>query len=126
MPNIFKKADWLLIAGALAAAALLLAATSVGGAREGLYAAVYVDGKFYASVPLTDKTETIDIITGYGSNTITVYPDGAAVTDADCPNGDCVRAGRIGGLNASVACLPHRLLLRLESDAERGVDAVAK
>ena len=126
MPKIFKKADALLIAGALAAAALLLAFTRVGGAREGLRAVVYVDGKIYTSVPLADKTEAIEIITGYGSNTIMVYPNGAAVTDADCPNGDCVRAGVVNGLNAGVACLPHRLLLRLESDAARGVDAVAK
>ena len=87
-------------------------------------AVIYADGEIVETVPLSEVTREIKVETERGYNKITVFPDGAAVTESDCPNGDCVRSGKITGPAQSIICLPHRLTVRLE--AEWGVDAVAR
>ena len=93
------------------------------GARR---AAIYVDGELFASAVLRENAEDIEITTGYGTNVVSVYEDGAAVTYADCPSRECVRAGKASVPGGVIACLPHRLLVRIESEIQGDIDAVAK
>ncbi|MDR2931659.1 MAG: NusG domain II-containing protein [Oscillospiraceae bacterium] len=47
------------------------------------------------------------------------------MTDADCPSLDCVHAPAISSPGQVIACLPHRVLVRLTGGEEGEVDAVA-
>ena len=57
----------------------------------------------------------------YGSNTVTIQNGAIAVTQSDCPGGDCIQTGwRQGG--QPIVCLPHRLVVQLSGGG--GPDAV--
>jgi hypothetical protein len=47
------------------------------------------------------------------------------MVSADCPGGDCVRAGTIKNAGESVVCLPHKLTVRLTTESARETDAVS-
>ena len=89
-------------------------------------AVIYLDGEVYATAPLLDDAGEIIIDAGRGVNVVTIYRDGAAVTDADCPSRDCVRAGKASRPGQSICCLPHRLLVRIETAGQGDVDAAAR
>ena len=92
-----------------------------------LRAVILIDGEVYDVISLAANTDTIEIHTDRGRNTLSVFADGVAMIDADCPNLDCVHTGKITRVNQTIVCLPHRLLIRLESKNQtEDVDAVAK
>ncbi|MCR5477207.1 MAG: NusG domain II-containing protein [Lachnospiraceae bacterium] len=53
-----------------------------------------------------------------GYNILSLTSEGAAVTEADCPNGTCVRMGRRKDASLPIACLPHDLLIVVEQTPE--------
>lgn len=55
------------------------------------------------------------------SLTVAFYPDGAAVTRADCPDQVCLRTGKLTRAGETAVCLPARVSLRLEGGS--GADA---
>ena len=121
------RADVLIAFIVLIAAAVLMFAFGIRKPEAAeLRAVIYIDGEIYDIADLPEYPEEILINGGRGANTVTVYPDGVAVTAADCPSLDCVRMGKIQYVNQSIICLPHRILVRLETDARGDVDAVAK
>lgn len=83
---------------------------------------IMVGGKTERTVDLTqDQTFTLASPDG-GYNTITVKNGRIAVTEADCPDGYCVKRGFCSG-GAQIVCLPHRLVIHF-LDAQT-VDSVA-
>ena len=94
--------------------------------KEGAYAVVYVDTKEIARYPL-DENITVDI-EGYdgGYNTLVIKDGKAYLSDADCPDGLCVGMGEIAYNGQSVVCLPHKVVIEIESDdkSEISGDAV--
>lgn len=53
--------------------------------------------------------------------------DGVQVTESDCPNGDCMRTGRISRSGESIVCLPARISIQLTGGADSGgIDAVLR
>lgn len=73
-------------------------------------AEIWSDGRLVERVDLTvDRVITVE--SRYGTNVVTVKDGQIAVTEADCPNHDCMEMGfRSGG--AAIICLPHRLEIR--------------
>ena len=47
-----------------------------------------------------------------------------SVFDADCPDGLCVKARNISKSGESIICLPHKLVIQIESKEEGALDAV--
>ncbi|GFI04934.1 MAG: NusG domain II-containing protein [Lachnospiraceae bacterium] len=47
-----------------------------------------------------------------------------SVSDADCPDGLCVRHRAIERNGESIICLPHKLVIQIESKEESDLDAV--
>ena len=124
---MMKKADFILIAAILASAAVFFFIFNNGGEKGGvLRAAVYIDGELYGTYICGGDEKVIEIRTARGYNKMVIYPDGAAVTEADCPGKDCVRTGKISGVNKNIVCLPHRLLICVENGGMSDLDAVAK
>ncbi|MFQ5444016.1 MAG: NusG domain II-containing protein [Nitrospinales bacterium] len=48
----------------------------------------------------------------------------ARVTRSSCPNQVCVKSGAIQYADRLIACVPNRVVIRIEGRRQRGVDAV--
>ncbi len=111
----------------LIAAGLLLSAVSCAvfllyGARRPsgeLLARIYLRGELLTTIDLNAVTEprllTVELPEG-GSNTIRVVPGEIAVIEADCPDRLCVQTGYTSSPLCPVICLPHGLLIQIETD----------
>ncbi len=109
--NIFWAALLAALCAAALGAALLLRA--LGG---GTVAVISVDGEEYERIDLSKAEQSYDFVieTKYGSNTVHVEPGGISVTEADCPDGVCVRQGVIVSGGMPIICMPHRLVIEIE------------
>ena len=86
--------------------------------------AVYQDGQRIAEYPLReDQTLVIPWEEEY-YNLLLIENGEASITDADCPDQLCVRQRSISRKGESIICLPHRLVIQIESNEESELDAV--
>lgn len=74
------------------------------------------DGKTY-DMPLSEDGQ-VTVATAEGKNTIVVEGGKVRVESADCPNQDCVHQGEISQAGQQIVCLPHKLVVSIESDGE--------
>ena len=81
---------------------------------------VEVDGKTVASYPL--DTDEVFVLNG-GTNTLEIKDGRARISDADCPNMQCVRQGWISRGGQSIVCLPNKLIVTVTS-SDRSVDYI--
>ena len=89
-------------------------------------ACIYLDGELIERLDLSAVTEPyyITIESETGINVITVENGRIRISEADCPDGSCIRQGWAGG-GTPIVCLPHRLVIELENAAYPDIDAVA-
>ena len=80
------------------------------------------DGKEAGSLSVSLPQADAD---GSGCNVIVIRDNVCKVTEADCPDGICVRHGGISHKGEAIICLPHRLVVEIAGDAEGGADAIA-
>lgn len=116
----FKRGD------AVVAALVLLcaAALSVALIRQGLAAGravarVYQDGQLLRELSL-ERNASFSV-SGQYTNLVTVQDGRVAITQSDCPGGDCVHSGWLSSPGRSVVCLPNRVEVRLTGASQ--VDA---
>ncbi len=123
-----KKTDIIIVfAALLAAAGIFVFLGPLSGARDAGRVEVYSGGELIRTLELRAAPYEAVIETEEGVNTLLVEPDGARVLSADCHSQVCVRTGKITSPGQVIACLPHRLIIKLAGDAGRnGVDAVAR
>ena len=90
-------------------------------------ARVYLDGDLIEILDLSNVTEPYSFIieSVTGTNTISVENGRIRVSDADCPDGACIRQGWIRGGATPIVCLPHKLVIELANTELPEVDAVA-
>ncbi|MCH5269273.1 MAG: NusG domain II-containing protein [Lachnospiraceae bacterium] len=97
-------------------------------APKALYAHIYLQGELLTSIDLRTVTETytftVEIPEG-GSNTIGVKPGAITVLDADCPDRLCVLTGYTDSTLLPIICLPHGLIIRLETAHDTTPDAIS-
>ena len=93
----------------------------------GTIAVITVDGQEYQRIDLSRVTESydIEIDTKYGHNTVHVEPGRIAVTQANCPDGICVRARPAQYEGDTIVCLPNKTEIRIEGAAPSDVDLVS-
>lgn len=121
--SLFKKAD-IFLAAFLLALALLFFLLPMRSGKPGAYVSISVDGKSRGSYPLSiDRSIRIDSSEGY--NIIEISGGQVSVSEADCPNGDCMRYGRISKTGQIILCLPHRLAVTIVSEEDGGPDAIS-
>ncbi|MDL2234118.1 NusG domain II-containing protein [Ruminococcaceae bacterium OttesenSCG-928-L11] len=127
-----KPWDGIVVALLLLAAAVFFALWQKDGASLGTPPAVeiYVDGQLMRTVPIPSHKEEVRIETAYGVNLLHIGPEGVAMAEADCASRDCVHTAPLTRADGAIACLPHRLLVRLSGnlstkDAPEEVDVVA-
>ncbi len=125
-PVVIRKNDVLLLTAVLficlaAAVGRLIA----GGAHGNGMILVTSDGREIGRYPLSADTEFVVEAPDGGSNTVVIRDGGCYVREADCPDGICMRRGRIDKNGESIVCLPHRLVI-LVSGGESGADTIAE
>ncbi|MDR2355798.1 MAG: NusG domain II-containing protein [Clostridiales Family XIII bacterium] len=121
-----KRLDAAVIAILLAvsvAATALLSATREATDAGALYAEVYADGVLTRTLPLSADADRL-VTTSRGYNRIVVADGGICVSEADCASQTCVHSGikRLPG--DTIACLPHRLIIRIRG-GDAPYDAIA-
>ena len=119
-----RKADIILavviaIIGIIASVYLTLHDTDV---RNG-QVVVYVDSELYGKY-LLDEDQEIEVKQGDHINKITIKDGNAQMTFANCHNQDCVKQGKINDMSKSIICLPHKVVVEIQSD-DRKYDAVS-
>lgn len=107
----FQKGDMLAIAGIVLLAALVFALFLPKEASPAACAEIYQDGKLLKTVPLTVDQEFT--VTGRYRNAVTIRDGKIAVSQSDCPGGDCVHCGWINSTGRSIVCLPNGLEIRV-------------
>ncbi|MCD8249723.1 MAG: NusG domain II-containing protein [Lachnospiraceae bacterium] len=108
----------------LATLVLLIAVTELlfqryrASKEPAVYAVIQYRGEVYEKLDLSKDTELRieDDIVGY--NVIRVQDGGVCVTEADCPDQICVQSGALSETGGVIACLPHDLLIYIESEEE--------
>ena len=91
---------------------------------KGKYVKVYVNEKLIKTFDLTKDREYF-IETKIGYNLLIIKNEKARILDADCPNKICVDKGYISKNGESIICLPHHIVVTIESSEDKDVDAVA-
>ena len=109
----FQKGDYLAVAVTLLLAAVVFLAFLPRETGDTPMAEIYLDGTLVRRVSLDTAAEFS--VTGDYMNTVTVRDGKIAVTDSDCPGGDCVHSGWIGTSGRSIVCLPNRMEIRIVS-----------
>ncbi|MCR4656135.1 MAG: NusG domain II-containing protein [Lachnospiraceae bacterium] len=87
------------------------------GSSAALYAVIYVDGKEYSSLPLSeDRQIRVEGFSGM-SCLVNITSGKADVTEADCPDRLCVRQKSIGSEGETIVCLPARIVVEVRGEA---------
>lgn len=85
---------------------------------------ISINGKPYAEYSLNEDRELL-IDEGYGRNHIRISEGCVQITDADCPDGFCIKEGSISHNMEQLICLPNRLVVSVLGSEEGGFDAIA-
>lgn len=116
---------WLFLVGAILLVSAAAGALVFRGRAGDSTAFLYQDGVCIRTIALSgvDAPFSFTVEWEGGYNVIEVERGRIRVAQADCPDQVCVRQGWISNSVVPVACLPHRLVIQLES-ASGGVDGV--
>ena len=94
-----------------------------------LYVEVSIDGKVTNTYSLDENLE-IMLDTG---NMLIIKDEYVYIKEANCPDGLCVKQGKISKNNESIICLPNKLVVRIvgdnmsfdkENNKDTGVDVI--
>ena len=107
----FAKWDLIPIA-AVTVLALVVFLLFVPAKTPGNYAQIYKNGELLRTLSLTENT-TIAVGGNY-TNVITVRDGKIAITQTDCPGGDCKACGWFSTAG-SIVCLPNGVEIRVVS-----------
>lgn len=105
----------LVLIGIIAAIGLCIATAAILLSGNGSTVQVRVDGKISASYPLSIDIEA-DITGAGGTNRLVIHDGEAWIESASCPDGICVRTGRISKNGQSIICLPNKVVVEIVSD----------
>lgn len=119
--KIFK--DIIFVMGVLAVSLLIWLAFRYINGSSGDSVAVVRNGQEEGRYSLLE--DNVYIISGEtGYNLLMISGGEAFITDADCPDGLCMKQKAISRKGESIICLPHKLVIQVEAKEESDLDAV--
>lgn len=119
--KIFK--DIIFVMGVLAVSLLIWLAFRYINGSFGDSVAVVRNGQEEGRYSLLE--DNVYIISGEtGYNLLVISGGEAFITDADCPDGLCMKQKAISRKGESIICLPHKLVIQVEAKEESDLDAV--
>jgi hypothetical protein len=86
---------------------------------------VYIDGESSATYDLNTECE-YEIHTEYGENLLVIKEVKADMTEADCPDGLCVKQHAIQKTGETIVCLPHKVVVEIEGGQINDLDGVTQ
>lgn len=117
------KADVIILAFILTAALAAYVIPALLQSDEAGMISVYQDGVLLYQYSLEEE-QTITVSSPEGYNLLLIGESEVRVTDADCPDQLCIRQRAISRKGESIICLPHRLVIQIDSGKESELDAV--
>ncbi|MBE5869969.1 MAG: NusG domain II-containing protein [Lachnospiraceae bacterium] len=112
-----NRRDGILITILLLTAGILYMIFSYADGQDADRVVVTLDGELYGVYPLSEnKVFTVETDRGY--NVIVIEDKQVYIKEADCPDGYCMKQGKIRTGQESLVCLPHRLVVEVESTSE--------
>ncbi|RKQ33931.1 NusG domain II-containing protein [Oceanobacillus halophilus] len=90
-----------------------------------LVAVITVDNQETRRVPLTGNTETevFDIVVSeHEKNTVEVDHEHIRIKSATCSDQVCVRTGAISKPGETIVCLPHKIVIEIQSTTNEPTD----
>lgn len=125
MRGIIRKSD-LVLGLALLVFCAVTAWFAYGSGAPGGVIRITVDGEVFGEYPL-DQDRTIAVETSFGHNEVTVAAGRAYMSEADCPDGYCLRQhksqGGICSTEQTLVCLPNRVVVSVVQSPEEGNNA---
>lgn len=118
------KKDIIVISGVLLTALLMWLIPIFLNKDAPAVVRVIQNGQEIASYPLSEDRIVTIPYEDENYNLLFISGGEASVSDADCPDGLCVRARSISRNGESIICLPHKLVIQIESKEESDLDAV--
>ncbi|OPJ56365.1 NusG domain II-containing protein [Alkalithermobacter paradoxus] len=90
------------------------------------YIEIVVDGQTYKKVYINNEeyNEKISVKTEFGENVVYIHDGGVEVESADCKDQICVKTGHIKRSGQIIACLPHKLYVKITGKGNE-VDNIA-
>ncbi len=121
MKNGLKKKDWILIVVILCVAGLAVLVRTFVGAAGANRVIVKREGEIEGIYSLSEDREVE--ING-GTNLLQIKNGEASMVQADCPDQLCVHQKPVSLNHESIICLPNKVVVEVESGANREFDAV--
>lgn len=121
----FGRNDVFFIGFLLLFCIIVCVAVYKGGAVQGSYITITVDGKEYGTYSLMED-RTIEITDGEHRNVIVIENGEAYMKSASCPDHLCVNQNPIGYDKQSIICLPNKVVITVTSDLESDVDIIVR
>lgn len=120
-----KKNDFILIAVLILISSLIILSVNFFS-KKGLNCVVKVDGKTVNSYSLLEDLEVT--VSGYNNldNVLEIKNGEAFVSHALCPDGLCVKQGKISKTGQTIVCLPNRVVIEITGEDRAEVDFVSK
>lgn len=114
---MIKTRTWIAVIGILSLLSCLCLLAVEKSRLSSSVADICLDNECIRSIDLSEVEERyiFTISTEAGSNTICVEPGRICILEADCPDGICVDTGWLSDSRKPIVCLPHRLVIRLET-----------
>jgi len=119
-----KRNDFLLL-GCLIIVALTLLIFQFTNISKGDWVVVTQEGKNIGKFLLAEEKEIPIQYENGGFNLLIIQENEAYIKEADCPDGLCIKQRSISRQGESLICLPHRLVVTIESMQKSDVDGVA-
>ena len=104
---------------------ILLWIYSVGNTDTDAVVKIERDGEVLQTLPLNED-DRLEIKSEYGINIIEICSGKVKMKEADCSDHYCEKRGTISKMGESIICLPHKLVITIESRDEEGLDAIAQ
>lgn len=116
-----KKMNVVIVVALVAVALAAFAVVSLLGAGTGADREAVVqdaDGNTF-TLPL-GRDDTVTVASSAGVNVVQVKGGKVSVTQADCPNQDCVHQGEVSNVGQQIVCLPHKLVVSVQEASGEG------
>lgn len=122
-----KINDYILIIVIILFGLGLLLLQSISG-EDGNTVVIMQNGEFLQRLSLSDDlcdTDALYIESGGGYNILEIKNGRAYITEADCPDGLCMKQKAVDRRGESLICLPHKLVITVEGETASDIDSFA-
>jgi len=124
----FKKGDLIVVVILVVAVIGWFGINQLGRSKAETQAVIEVNGSIYKTVPIASGMKQKKVHIELDNNRhidIVVDENGAFVEDVVCPDKICQKTGVVNKVGQSIVCLPNKVVVYIDGEAEVLVDDVS-